>query len=272
MQIKSILVATDLRRKPDPAIQSAVRLSALTGAELYALHCTPPPPLDAEHQAAAEAELAERASSATSAVVVAGLPEDAIPAQAAAVGADVLVLGPRLEAGEAPRRLGSSAARVVSRAGLPCLLANAALAERPRRVLLAVDRSAASARVEEWCVALLPAMAANVTAGAPMSLHVLAVSAYGQPGASTRRVADAQAVASRLAAAAPVDRVTTSHEVHSAGLAHEGILRCAEVFDADLVIMGTHGAGGLAGAVLGSVALEVAKALPRPLLVVPPPR
>ena len=49
------------------------------------------------------------------------------------------------------------------------------------------------------------------------------------------------------------------------------IARAAEDVDAGLIVVGTHGHGGLAAALMGSVARGLCHAATRPLLVVPPP-
>jgi len=50
------------------------------------------------------------------------------------------------------------------------------------------------------------------------------------------------------------------------------IAQAAEDFDADLIVVGTHGRGVVAGAVWGSVAKGLCHTSHRPLLVVPPAR
>jgi nucleotide-binding universal stress UspA family protein len=51
------------------------------------------------------------------------------------------------------------------------------------------------------------------------------------------------------------------------GTPAEEIARYADVCDADLIIMGTHGRSGLAHMVMGSVAEEVARTAPCPVLL-----
>lgn len=50
-----------------------------------------------------------------------------------------------------------------------------------------------------------------------------------------------------------------------------GIVRVADEVDADLIVAGTRGMGGVKGLVLGSVATELPRKSHRPVLIVPPP-
>jgi len=50
------------------------------------------------------------------------------------------------------------------------------------------------------------------------------------------------------------------------------IAEAAEVVDADLIVVGTHGRGGFKAALLGSVARALCHTASRPVLIVPPPK
>jgi nucleotide-binding universal stress UspA family protein len=52
------------------------------------------------------------------------------------------------------------------------------------------------------------------------------------------------------------------------GVPAEEIVRYADVCDVDLIIMGTHGRSGIAHVLIGSVAEQVARAAPCPVLLV----
>src|SRR5262249_39609995 len=54
------------------------------------------------------------------------------------------------------------------------------------------------------------------------------------------------------------------------GVPVEEIIRAATEESADMIVMGTHGRTGLAGAVLGSVAAQVIRSAPCPVLTVGP--
>jgi nucleotide-binding universal stress UspA family protein len=54
------------------------------------------------------------------------------------------------------------------------------------------------------------------------------------------------------------------------GATHVAICETAEAIDADLIVIGTHGRGGLTHALLGSVAEKVVRKAPCPVLTVRP--
>jgi nucleotide-binding universal stress UspA family protein len=56
------------------------------------------------------------------------------------------------------------------------------------------------------------------------------------------------------------------------GVAWEEIDRVADEIDADMIVIGTHGRGGLARALLGSVAENVVRTAHRPVLTIQGPR
>jgi nucleotide-binding universal stress UspA family protein len=66
------------------------------------------------------------------------------------------------------------------------------------------------------------------------------------------------------AAGVPCDRRTVI------GATHVEICDTAEEIDADLIVIGTHGRGGLSHALLGSVAEKVVRKAPCPVLTVRP--
>jgi nucleotide-binding universal stress UspA family protein len=53
------------------------------------------------------------------------------------------------------------------------------------------------------------------------------------------------------------------------GRPYEGILEVAEEWDADLIVLGTHGRTGLSHLLLGSVAEKLIRHSPKPLFIIP---
>jgi nucleotide-binding universal stress UspA family protein len=68
-----------------------------------------------------------------------------------------------------------------------------------------------------------------------------------------------------------IDRLRPEYAVR-VGVPAEEIVRYAELCDADLIIMGTHGRSGIAHALLGSVAEQVVRVAPCPVLLVRAPK
>lgn len=68
-----------------------------------------------------------------------------------------------------------------------------------------------------------------------------------------------------------IDRLRPEYVVR-VGTPAEEIVRYADLCDADLIIMGTHGRTGLAHALMGSVAEQVLRVAPCPVLLVRAPQ
>lgn len=262
MAFHSVLVAADLRRRADPPIESGARLARLTGAQLHVLHCT-----GGEAETAAAMEMLAEAAPANAGLAVrVGDPHSQIARHAVECGAEVLVLGPRVERSPVDGLLGTTADRVIRASSIPCLLCNDTLPTDPARVLVALDRSVPARNAFRVTSRLLPKLARLDTEG--VKVHLVTISAFAQPGRRWAQLVDLPAYAKQLHAVAPAATVT--HGVLSAAFPAEGILSCAESFAPDLLIMGTHGSGVLGRLLMGSVAQAVAREAAVPLLLVPP--
>ena len=68
-----------------------------------------------------------------------------------------------------------------------------------------------------------------------------------------------------------IDRLRPEYAVR-VGTPAEEIVRYADICDVDLIIMGTHGRSGIAHALMGSVAEQVVRVAPCPVLLVRAPR
>lgn len=68
---------------------------------------------------------------------------------------------------------------------------------------------------------------------------------------------------------APADQIAVRPEfVMCSGAPAEEIVRCASEREVDLIVMGTHGRGGVSHLLLGSVAEKVIRTAPCPVLVI----
>ncbi len=140
------------------------------------------------------------------------------------------------------------------------------------RLLVPIDFSAGSTRASEYALVLASALGASVHL-----LHVLEESFGGQSsweyyhleiaagGERTRRETQARLDAAAARFTQTGVRVTT--EVCSGRAARE-IVAVATSRGSDLVLMGTHGRGGLYHALYGSVAEHVVRKAPCPVLAV----
>jgi nucleotide-binding universal stress UspA family protein len=142
--------------------------------------------------------------------------------------------------------------------------------KRPRRILAAVDLSDASERVLAAAMTMAQAFDATVHV-----LHVREPFAYATTGGTLPIPGRKEVAADYIDAALSriVERLTAagvaSVTSSAAGPAATTIMEHAEQVAADLIVVATHGRGGAAHAVLGSVAERVVQKAHRPVLVVP---
>ncbi len=264
LTLKSVLVATDLDESSPSALLTAARLATLAGATLHLVHVSDQPVIGDESRLRELFEkTAPHAPGLESAQVVHGLPAQAILGRAAAVDADVVILGPHRRGTGQTGELGSTAASLVRTAPCPCLVTTAELRLPLERVVAAIDLSEASSGVLSvaltWASALRPRDGrARLTA-----LHVTS-----DPGEDTvQRVREE--VQRARARARGASFVEIDERLGPGSQAAEEILRGAASNSADLLVVGTRGADQPASG-LGSVSAAVARATPCPLLLVPP--
>ncbi|MEY7849519.1 universal stress protein [Natrarchaeobius sp. A-rgal3] len=132
-------------------------------------------------------------------------------------------------------------------------------------LLLATDGSDGARRATEHAISLADRLGAT--------LHVLSVAEEG-PHSSEKRdqmradpeaeATDVVETAERTATAEGVDATTTVRH----GVPQEEILEAAEVSNADLIVVGTVGRSGLDQLIVGSVAEEVVRNAPVPVVTV----
>jgi nucleotide-binding universal stress UspA family protein len=138
-----------------------------------------------------------------------------------------------------------------------------------RHILFATDFSPSAGAAWKRCLALARACDARV-----LVVHVVPSLAqaqtvrwaYQEMEAEIRRDADRQL--KKLVAAARKAGVRASALLASALPAHEAIGRAAKARKIDLIVVGTHGRTGMAGALIGSVASRIVATAPCPVLTV----
>jgi nucleotide-binding universal stress UspA family protein len=206
--------------------------------------------------------------------VLRGRPATAIVDAAADMRADLIVLGSRGHGTIQSMVLGSVSAEVVDHAGVPVLVARG---PNLRRVLLAWDGSPsaqlAADLLRSWpifagsTVQVVTVASINVPwwTGFPVPGSSATASIYVEGAAQSER--DRAEAASALLGdlrAAGLDVV----DAHRDGDAATEIIAAARTFQADLVVLGTHGRTGLTRLLLGSVARNVLHHAPCSVLVV----
>jgi nucleotide-binding universal stress UspA family protein len=262
MMFRSVLAAAEFRSQPDPAVLNGARVANLTDARLHVLHCAT---LDGGSRVNSQAIL-ELLPPGSELSIMDGEPHELITARALTIGADVIVLGPCVRSSPISGLLGTTAEKVLRASRVPCLVSNASLVERPRRILLAMDRSVPAREALRVCTALARELASR---GVDISVHLLNVSAFARPRTrGVPRWVDLKKYAEKLLAG--VETAAVSHSVLSAALPAEGILDWVRSNGPDVVVMGTHGSSFIGRLLLGSVARGVALAAHVPILLVPP--
>ncbi len=295
-----ILVAYDASADADRAVElilamqwpADTRIRVVTSVDLTMTYAGPPlapgtlvaaPEIDeqlvAYHRERLEAAVERLRATGRSveAVVLRGRPATMLLDDAAAYGADLVVVGSRGHGAIASLVLGSVSAEVVDHARCPVLVAR-----RPSltRVVLAADGSAPAAAAESL-VARWP-----IFAGTP--IRVVSVADVPRPWttgiaptlyAEVAAIHDADVATSRAEheriAAEAADRLRTAGrqadvDVRTGPAAAE-IIEAARAWDADLVVVGSRGRAGLTRMILGSVARNVLHGGEASVLVVHPP-
>jgi len=297
MPIQRILFPTDFSVSAEAAWPYAAGLARQGGAELHLLHVVAPPaigaspdgtvlwppPLVSEFLAEAQAavdNLADRMLGlgvATRTQVSFGDTAPEIIAYAAAQGIGLIVMATTGRTGAAHLLLGSVAELVVRHATCPVLtirhdrpaaqrqVITGAL-PRLRRILVPLDGS-------ELAEAVLPQIVGLAKRnGAELRLlrvaHAHALRDADLATAQLRVVQEAEAYLAGVAHRLAAEGVSASPAVRYGGTLEE-ILDDIWVNRPDLVAMSTHGRTGLTHLLLGSVAEQVLRASPVPVLLFP---
>jgi nucleotide-binding universal stress UspA family protein len=273
----------------DPTLLLAVDLARRCGAKLHLVHAFRFPQLytlspglnmafpeglqayEAEMQAALEAAVRGNPEVEDGRVVchaLPGAPGQVLVDAADRVHADLLVVGAARPSRRHPPLLGTTAQRVLRGSGVPVLVARTALYRKPQRVLLATDLSEMSAAVHERALDVLEGLYGL----AGTELRALLVLAFGLvppplPEDALSRTAYAElgrfldARSARPAPVRPAVRI---------GEAPVQVMDEVADWNADLLVVGTHGRHGLPRLWLGSVAEACIRDAPCSVLAIPP--
>jgi nucleotide-binding universal stress UspA family protein len=210
-------------------------------------------------------------------VVAGGDPAEAILAQVAARGVDLIVMSTHGRSGIGRWIFGSVADEVMRHASVPILLVSATCPEkewpkgRPPRILVTLDYSALAESVLAAAMDL-----AKISHGELILLSVtplmVASNGYGQvylPYDVDQDLVDRRNYLEQTAASLRAAGFTVTTRVEF-GYPNMLIVDVARQEDADLIAMATHGSGGMTRLVMGSVAAGVIQRATAPVLVVRP--
>jgi nucleotide-binding universal stress UspA family protein len=275
--VHRIVAGVATLRPDDPALVSAVRLAARLDAELYLVHVrnggrASGVPAETGLDLKELAESADPAAAAGLRVIcsiVDGRAEDRLRELTSQCDADLLVLGATRRGALAGAVLGTTAGHLLRSVHTPILVVRGSFPAAPVRVLLTTDLSHHAVYAHSRGAALATALCAP---GAPelRSLFVdppplhddwlTAPLEHPDPEDELRAFLEAE-----------VPRTPTAPAVRSGDPASE-IISAARDWQADLLVMGTHGRHGPLRLLLGSVAETVLRHAPCATLVIPPPQ
>lgn len=297
--VKNVVIATDFTEPASRALEAAIRIARMYGANLSILHANEEESFFAnhgsrdvshflEHIAQKRIELltdlearAQAEGIAAQAVTRIGSASDAIVAYADEIDAGLIVIGAVGARGVRRLLTGSTAKQVMRRAHRPVLIVPSMAAVRPAseggtfaRVLYPTDLTQAShdgLRVAATVIEL---------SGASLSLlHVLKLPTFipslpGEPpialpggtveGLEAKLHGELKLAAEKL----PSADVSTLVEIH--GDAAEGIAEIAEREKIDLIVIPRHSHRSVAGYFFGRTAENLSRIAPCPVLAFSP--
>ena len=291
LPIRSILAATDLTNECDEVLRAGAGIARLSGAELHLLHAfdLESAPRSAETRARPSFQGRFRdAERALDEQIRCAVPEEvpvasreiviydahrAIEERAAAVSADLILLGPHRRRSLASRFLGSTADRVIRTAEVPCLIVRGALAIPLRRVVVPVDLSEPARGALDHALAWSASFGSEPGPSLRPGVTVSVVYVIPETGGADRAGAEEalrREVDAAVARSGAGEETAVQAEVLQGDLVAKRIIQLAERADADLVVLGTHGYGAAKRALVGGVASAVAREAACAVLLVPP--
>jgi nucleotide-binding universal stress UspA family protein len=290
-KIKTVLIGTSLTEMSDPVVRAGLAVARAAGAQVMLVHAFQPqvifgggapyvPDVFLEESIEAERAAVERRMAEQIARL--GIPGEEIAGRRVEFGAphrvlteiaetsnaDVVVVG----SAESPRMakmFGSTADRVVRKSLRPVLVVRGPVEMPPERVLLPVDLSPVSAEAFRRGLDLL----GELSPSPALRLEALYVVAGHDPGLFGPGEAREEEVERDLDRFVTRNSFRSPHKVETR-VGHgevEDVIRARSAeWDADLIVLGTHGRGGFERFVLGSVASDVVRRGSASVLVIPP--
>ncbi len=290
-RVETVLVGASLGAENDWLLQSALELAAALGARTYVAHAAPLEPLSPrlgagwaesdyfrELTQARWAELRRRLERLEvppgpriESFVRTGAPHWVLASTAREVGADLIVVGASEKPHGLGRVLGSTAERVLRRAECPVLVLRAPHELPWNRVLAPVDLSMHSGDSLRCGLSFLSQLeTAEPSVRGVLVLPELQRSLLEDLTSAERVDAFAQRELERFVEELVIDESFGVETQVRTGEPRAEILAEAENWDADLIVIGTHGWSGLERAMIGSVASGVVGKASTSVLVIPP--
>lgn len=284
--LRAVLIGTSLGEESDQVVRAGLAVARAAGAKVHLVHAVELNPLlpGLEHQQVdrggrelrrqierlgiQEPELAGSEARVNA-------PHRALIETARRIGADLIVVGATGSGPFAAELLGSTAERVLRKAACPVLVVRGELTVPPRRVLAPVDLSTLSGDAFRCGMDLLVQLAGGgeIQVRAVHALSFLDALAIRNETGMTPLDQVERAAAEELRRFILENRPEAPLRVETTILPGEArfeILHALEERPADLLILGTHGHGGLDRLVLGGVASAVARKAPCSVLVISP--
>jgi nucleotide-binding universal stress UspA family protein len=275
---KTILMATDFSELANQAAERAIELAALADANLEWTHSVEVPaestplfgtapahsPVDQARKIAAMkvdewVKRAEASGLRSTGCCVEGSPAKAVADRAAAIGADLIVVGSHGYTGLQHTFVGSVAERIVREAGCSVLVSrNAGNLSDGRSVVVGDDLSPSAAAAR--------GVASSFAAALGQTLRVVHALEAGIPYLSTLEVLLPKDLMSEFYADARERLDAISRDSPDIGAAQTeisseppatAICDAARKYEASLIVVGTHGRRGAERFLLGSVAERV---------------
>lgn len=217
----------------------------------------------------------ELAPARTSVRIGTGTPDEVLDQAADEIGADLVVIGQHGHGNPVGSVLGTTAEKFVRRSHVPVLVARNLPDGPPRTILLPVDESGHAALVLAWGRLLQERFDAELivlyTVEPHLSGRVRLVSTLPRADAlENQLLAAADAWLEEQIVTAGLSAQHTRRVVRLGYPAHE-IPAVQSAYYADLVVMGTRGAGAASALLLGSVAARVLRSAGCSVLLVTRP-
>lgn len=276
----AIIVASDLSERSRPAVARGVALAAELSLPLHVVHAVDPALPETVRRAALQGarEMLTRQCEAQGAVahveVVAGKPRTEIARYAADAGGVLLVVGRHDETKDALFSFSdTTAGQIVRTCPLPVLVATSDRAEPYAMAVVGVDFSIYARSAIRHARRFAPRAILNLIHAyqIPFRLRLGTAQYLAAVEADARRefdqfLAEDMAQLIRRAGLKDVEPAAIRHE-SVPGMPYEALTRAVERLHADLLVVGTHGAGGFARTLWGSVATALLENPPCDLLV-----